>query len=122
MKILESSIELEACSLIWKHLGVASSKLKAPGRNGYPDRIFWVREGKPWMVEFKRPGEEPTPQQLDIHETLRSLGYMVRVYTDSAECLLGLCKYMHTIAKTQSEYMSIYAARRIALTLLGRNE
>ena len=78
----ESKIERAACRLIWTHLGIKGSKLVTPGDTGYPDRIFWVPGGKPVMIEFKRPGELPTPKQLYIHNQLRALGYTVEVHSN----------------------------------------
>ena len=79
----ETKIELEACDLVWKHLGIEGSKLRITGDNGYPDRIFWLPGGHPLLIEFKCPGEEPRPKQLHIHNQLRGLGYEVQVHDNA---------------------------------------
>ena len=83
----ETKIEKDACDLIYKHLGVLSSKLKVLGQTGFPDRIFWLPDGKPLLIEFKCPGEEPEPKQRHIHAQLRALGYMVEVHDNDLDAL-----------------------------------
>ena len=80
---VENDIEQEACDLVWKYLGIEGSKLKILGDTGYPDRIFWIPGGRPLLIEFKQPGEEPRAKQLHIHEQLRGLGYEVQVHDDA---------------------------------------
>lgn len=77
--MLERQIETAACRKILAVFGIRSVKLELKRDTGYPDRLFWVPGGKPLMIEFKRPGEKPTPKQEYIHEMLRQLGYMVVV-------------------------------------------
>lgn len=84
---LESDVEVEACKLLLTHLGLKSSKLKILGENGYPDRIIWLPGGKPLMIEYKRPGEDPRPKQIEIHDYLRKLGYHIEVISDAIEAL-----------------------------------
>jgi len=80
--MLEKHIERSTCERVLVELGVASAKLTTPGRRGFPDRIFWIPGGKPLMIEFKRPGEEPRPLQSHIHALLKQLGYHVEVHDD----------------------------------------
>jgi hypothetical protein len=74
---LEIDIETD-CVNIAAAAGVPSSKLEKVKRS-WPDRAFWIPGGRPWIVEFKRPGETPEPQQAERIEMLRELGYPVDV-------------------------------------------
>lgn len=88
--ILESRIEREACVKVKTELGIESLKLK--GLRGYPDRIFLIPGGRPLLIEFKRPGERPRPdQQLRIHQ-LQDLGYHVEVH-DTVESAFAAVRY-----------------------------
>ena len=73
-------IERRACKRILDQLGVYSIKLTTPGQSGFPDRLFLIPGGRPFFIEFKRPGEEPRPLQHHIHQLLRQLGYDVEVH------------------------------------------
>lgn len=53
------------------------------GRKGSPDRWFF-KDGKLVLVEFKRRGEAPNPQQDREHGRLRAAGFPVHVI-DSIE-------------------------------------
>ncbi len=83
----ETKIENDACKLIYDKLGVISSKLKVPGQTGFPDRLFWLPGGKPLLIEFKQPGEDPEPKQLHVHKQLRQLGYTVMVCDNKLSAL-----------------------------------
>jgi hypothetical protein len=94
VKHKEAYVEETACYLCWKHLGVKNSKLRFH-ENGFPDRVFWLPAGKPFLIEFKRPGEDPRPKQHDIHEFLTSLGYEVEVHdnvADAFEAVINACR------------------------------
>lgn len=78
MSMLETKIERKACKILEKEYGVENIKLVA--NRGYPDRLFLIPGGKPFMIEFKRPGESPTSFQLYVHNKLRKLGYTVEVH------------------------------------------
>lgn len=73
----ESSIEKEA----WEHAeskGWFRTKIMRTSKAGFPDHIF-VRDGVVIFVEFKRPGENPTPQQKKRMWQLRKHGARVEV-------------------------------------------
>lgn len=91
MQILESRIERNAVRLIYEKLGIKGSKLRTPGDAGYPDRIFWIPGGRPLLVEFKRPREEPDPLQEIRHDELRDLGYNVVVCDNPVDALRHVC-------------------------------
>jgi hypothetical protein len=59
----------------WWHMKVTS-----PTRKAMPDDLF-VRNGEYLWIEFKAPGEVPTPQQLKRHRDMRKAGMDVR-WTD----------------------------------------
>ena len=65
-------------------LGVLHTKLNLVGRRGWPDRCFWLPDGRPLFIEFKRSGLVPTPLQAHTHEQLRAIGYRVEVVDDAA--------------------------------------
>jgi hypothetical protein len=57
-------------------------KVTSASRRGWPDR-FLARASKVVLVEWKKPGEEPTTQQLKRHRELREdYGLDVRWYND----------------------------------------
>lgn len=75
----ECTVEEHWCRVA-AQLGIAQVPLKTRGTNHWPDRLFFKRGGKPLLVEFKRPGEEPRKAQHFIHTTLRAAGYEVQVH------------------------------------------
>lgn len=83
-RILESRIE-RACVDRAKELGWAARKMNGLGFRSWPDRLFIPPRGKAsalesiW-VEFKKPGEVPTPDQARMHEDLRARGELVFVF------------------------------------------
>lgn len=54
-------------------------KLQADFFRGLPDRLCLAQDGKVAFVEVKSTGKKPRPDQLIVHEKLRSLGFDVRV-------------------------------------------
>ncbi len=76
--ILESAIERRAAREAEK-LGVRSIKICDPSQAGWPDRMFFIPGGRPLLIEFKRPGEEPRDLQEHRIEILNRLGYDVCV-------------------------------------------
>src|SRR5579863_9259583 len=42
---------------------------------GWPDLLLFIPGGRPLLLEFKRPGQRPTPLQQHRLETLNELGY-----------------------------------------------
>jgi hypothetical protein len=83
----ETKIELAACELIYKRLGIIGSKLRVQGDSGWPDRVFWLPGGRPLLIEFKRPGEVPRKKQASVHRKLRALGYLVAICDSRIEAL-----------------------------------
>lgn len=61
-----------------KSRGWYADKIMRTGRKGFPDHFF-ARKGRIILIEFKRPLEEPTIQQLKRHKELRAHGVEVFV-------------------------------------------
>lgn len=61
-----------------KSRGWYTDKIMRTGRKGFPDHFF-ARQGRIILIEFKRPLEEPTIQQLKRHKELRAHGVEVFV-------------------------------------------
>lgn len=82
MRNLESKVQKKILGLVWKYLGIKGSKLVTPGDTGFPDLLFWIPGGCPFLIEVKRPGEEARVKQAYVHNYLRELGYQVEVHDD----------------------------------------
>ena len=65
----ESTIESKVCAYA-KSKGILVMKLAGPNQNGQPDKLF-LKDGKAMFIEFKKPGEEPTPLQKRWMRDLR---------------------------------------------------
>jgi hypothetical protein len=74
---LEADIENE-CVLIAHDEGCRNVKLDKIERS-LPDQEFFLPLGQTLLVEFKRPGEKPRPQQLARFQELADLGHPVSV-------------------------------------------
>ena len=78
-KPLEKDIEKNAVSYAescgWRHRKLD----KGPGERAWPDHLFLGPGGQVFLVEFKRVGEGPRPQQLKRHRDLRALGFPVAI-------------------------------------------
>lgn len=77
--VLEKDIEKKGCAFAFRR-GWFEIKLTSPSRRGWPDR-FYARAGEIILVEWKRPGEEPTETQARIHRELRDHGVKVYWFT-----------------------------------------
>ncbi len=58
--------------------GWLAFKWVSPSQRGVPDMIYF-REGECLMIEFKAPGNKPTPYQSAIHRRLKEHGFHVYV-------------------------------------------
>ena len=90
----ERLIENNACDRIRIGLGVDSIKLNLQGNRGYPDRLFLLPLRPAW-IEFKRPGEKPTPLQYYRLWAMDQLGYDV-TWTDNENDAFEWIKTLHT--------------------------
>lgn len=64
-----------------KKRGWIAYKLMLCDVNGVPDGLF-IRRGRVIFIEFKAPGEFPTPQQAKRHKEIRKQGIPVFVVDD----------------------------------------
>lgn len=92
----ESAIEQKACDLIWKNLGLKGYKLQAKGVRAFPDRAWFLPGGLLFMIEFKRPGEEPRPNQLEMIKYLKKQGFIVEVHDDAIDAFQAIIKALET--------------------------
>jgi hypothetical protein len=78
---LEKDIEEDVCKWAKDHY-IRPIKLNLRFNNGWPDRMFLYG---PFLVfiEFKKPGEEPEPIQLERIAELRANGQTVEVFDDA---------------------------------------
>ena len=89
MHVLERDIEGDTCRRAENEMGVTNTKLVTPGQTGWPDRIFWLPK-RPFLIEFKKPGESPKKKQSYIHDMLVKLGYEVEVHDDTDKALAAI--------------------------------
>lgn len=82
-------IEIERPASAYAELrGWFEAKIERASKRGFPDR-FYARDGRIVLVEYKAPGEKPTPQQIRRHQELREHGVEVHVI-DSLEAAYEL--------------------------------
>ena len=75
--MLEATIE-DAYVLHAAVAGVSAIKCEVPGWRNWPDRFNLIGTTRQvFFIEFKRPGEEPSPGQYYRHSELRKLGHHV---------------------------------------------
>lgn len=84
----EIEIERPACDFA-ETRGWWESKFVSTNKRGVPDRIF-IRRGRVVFIEFKRPGEDATPQQQKRHREMRAHGAEVHVVDSLSEAKLIL--------------------------------
>lgn len=65
--------------------GIDAWKINGMGARSRPDRQFMIPGGKPFWIEFKRPGEGLTPLQADTIAKMLRNGYDVEVHDDPEE-------------------------------------
>lgn len=74
---LEKEVETKWCKVA-RHYGWKAYKFSSPGNSSVPDRMF-IRDGFVFFIEFKRPGNTATDNQLEEHKLLREEGMLVWV-------------------------------------------
>lgn len=79
---LESEVERQGSDYALRR-GWYEVKIMRTSKRGFPDR-FYARRGQIVLVEWKRLGEPPDPQQIRRHRELRAHGVEVHVI-DSLE-------------------------------------
>lgn len=50
---------------------------------GWPDRVYWLKGGRPLLVEYKRPGGRLSPLQIHYAGVLQGLGYDYEIVDDA---------------------------------------
>lgn len=73
-------------------LGGETRKVQWIGRNGAPDRVVWLPDGRQLWIELKAPGKTPSPVQLREHARMARCGQHVHVVDsiDAVEQVLGI--------------------------------
>ncbi len=69
-----------------------------PGiQTGWPDDLFLLPGGRPLLIEFKAPGEEPTKKQQIKIDLLEEFGYAVEVCDNKEEGKKLIDEYLYAI-------------------------
>ena len=87
-KPLEKHIERDAM-VYAESRGWWQCKIIRTSKNGFPDREL-IRNGRTIHIEFKRPGEKATPQQMRRHREIRDHGgevFVIDKLEDAKELL-----------------------------------
>lgn len=72
-------------------------KFKAMGViAGVPDMFLAIarKQYNGYFIELKKPGDKPSPKQLDIHNVLRYQGYKVEIFDDVDVCFESINNYL----------------------------
>ena len=88
----EQQIETEAVDLVRTHLGIEGVKLAMPGDTGWADRMFMMPGGKPFLIEFKQPGEFLEPKQLFYFNKLRKMGYDIEAHDHAGRAFVAVAR------------------------------
>jgi len=83
---LESAIQAKIIKALERG-GWYVIKLIQTNKNGIPD-LLCLRNGRAVFIEVKRPGEKPTPLQLQRHRELKDTGFQVEVVNDAGSLLI----------------------------------
>ena len=87
---------LEAADEDWvaeralRFAGVFSVHLFTDGNTGWPDRIYFIRGGRPLLIEHKREsisGDGRSARQRLIHARLKAAGYDVQTHYSRSTAL-----------------------------------
>ena len=69
---------------------VLYARLNLHGKTGFPDVLFFIRGGRPFLIEFKRPGKQLEPRQWYIMGLLLNLDYDVEAHNDPKIAITAL--------------------------------
>jgi hypothetical protein len=90
LKVLEVN-GVQGPTVVWaRHHGIRATKLQGPGNRSLPDYEFWIKGGRPKLMEFKRPGELPTALQEDTIAKFAADGYVVEIHDDKYSAIASL--------------------------------
>jgi len=109
---LEEDIEISSCNKIWKWLGIKGYKLKIVGETGFPDRIFFIPGGRPYLAEYKLPGEPARAKQKYIHNMLTILGYKIGVFDNEYDAIQAIIQAVESTRLSKESRKILTEARR----------
>lgn len=87
---LERDIENDVVDYAVRHLGAEHRKMNGLGKRHWPDRLILLSRCPELWIEFKKPGEEPTPGQWEQIRRLRAQGREVWIEDDAKLCIAKL--------------------------------
>lgn len=82
--VLEVNLESQFTDWAIVSLGAIVYKIQGQGNKGNPDRIYLLPNGRHAIIEWKRPGEEPTKLQQLKHKRLREKNQPIKVFDNVA--------------------------------------
>jgi hypothetical protein len=91
---IEATCERKVCDTMKDDWGVDNIKVK---QRGYPDRQFILNKGVVVWIEFKAPGEEPTPLQYHRIDELLKNGHYAFWFDDHDDAVQALVKILKRI-------------------------
>lgn len=92
LKLKEVQHVQNPCVAWARRNGIRATKLQGPGNRSNPDYIFWIPGGRPLLIEFKRPGQEPTPLQTHTILLFHDDGYDVEVHDTKESAIEAITK------------------------------
>lgn len=85
----EKDIEKRANILIKReHPTVIHRKMNGFGFRSWPDRLYLFDNEVEVWIEYKKPGEVPSPGQKELHRQLRAQGRFIFVCDDPVQALI----------------------------------
>lgn len=89
-RILEKT-HVEGPVVKWcKDRGIMNRKMNGAGFRSWEDRMFMIPNGKPFFIEFKKPGNPLSALQLKHQQEMRALGYDTESYDDPNEAIQAI--------------------------------
>ena len=84
-QMLEKYLEAQFTDWAIIKLKAIVLKIQGQGNKGNPDRLYLLPNGRHAMIEWKRPGEEPTKLQKLKHKRLRAHNQPIEVFDNAAD-------------------------------------
>lgn len=84
-QMLEKYLEAQFTDWASIKLKAIVLKIQGQGNKGNPDRLYLLPNGRHAMIEWKRPGEEPTKLQKLKHKRLRAHNQPIEVFDNAAD-------------------------------------
>jgi hypothetical protein len=89
-------------TVVWaRRNGCRATKLQGPGNRSLPDYIFWIPGGKPFLIEFKRPGAEPSELQWHTIRQFLNDGYDVEVHDSKESAIAAIQERMTNASRAR---------------------